>query len=282
MLTTTTIRLLQPDDLDAAVSVLNREPVNNVIVASRLRVAGLDSRLLGGKMWGWYSGGTLRSLCYAGTNLVPICAGPTAVAAFADLARRNGRNNVSTIVGPAGPTARLWSLLEASWGPPRELRRHQPLMVTDSVPGGVRPDPLVRRVRRDEIDALMPACVAMFTEEVGVSPLAGGGGLHYQARMAELVSTGMVFARFEGGRVIFKAEIGAVTDRVCQLQGVWVTPERRGQGLSVPALATVLRCALRDVAPAVSLYVNDYNRAARAAYRRVGFTEVGAFMSVLF
>ena len=205
-----------------------------------------------------------------------------AVAAFADLARRNGRNNVSTIVGPAGPTARLWSLLEASWGPPRELRRHQPLMVTDSVPGGVRPDPLVRRVRRDEIDALMPACVAMFTEEVGVSPLAGGGGLHYQARMAELVSTGMVFARFEGGRVIFKAEIGAVTDRVCQLQGVWVTPERRGQGLSVPALATVLRCALRDVAPAVSLYVNDYNRAARAAYRRVGFTEVGAFMSVLF
>jgi predicted GNAT family acetyltransferase len=32
----------------------------------------------------------------------------------------------------------------------------------------------------------------------------------------------------------------------------------------------------------VSLYVNDFNRPARAAYGRVGFAEVGSFMSVLF
>jgi uncharacterized protein len=30
------------------------------------------------------------------------------------------------------------------------------------------------------------------------------------------------------------------------------------------------------------LYVNDFNAPARAAYRRVGFGEVGTFMSVLF
>jgi len=33
----------------------------------------------------------------------------------------------------------------------------------------------------------------------------------------------------------------------------------------------------------VSLYVNDFNApGARAAYRRVGFTETGQLMSVLF
>jgi uncharacterized protein len=32
----------------------------------------------------------------------------------------------------------------------------------------------------------------------------------------------------------------------------------------------------------VSLYVNDFNLPARAAYKRVGFAEVGTFMSVLF
>jgi predicted GNAT family acetyltransferase len=32
----------------------------------------------------------------------------------------------------------------------------------------------------------------------------------------------------------------------------------------------------------VSLYVNDYNTKALAAYRRVGFREVGSFATVLF
>jgi predicted GNAT family acetyltransferase len=32
----------------------------------------------------------------------------------------------------------------------------------------------------------------------------------------------------------------------------------------------------------VTLYVNEFNQPARAAYRRTGFTEVGRFMSVLF
>lgn len=47
-------------------------------------------------------------------------------------------------------------------------------------------------------------------------------------------------------------------------------------------MAAVLRYALQDVAPVVSLYVNDYNTPARRAYSRVGFQESGAFMSVLF
>lgn len=281
MLTTTTAKVLEAGELDAALEVLDRDPVSNAFVASRVNVAGLDPWRLGGEMWGWYSGGRLTSLCYAGANLVPICAGPEAIRAFAERARRAGRR-CSSIVGPAEPTTELWSLLEPSWGPAREIRGRQPLMTTRALPADITPDPLVRRVRRDEMDVIMPACVAMFTEEVGVSPLAGDGGLLYQARVAELVTAGRSFARIENGRVVFKAEIGAVTRHACQIQGVWVAPEYRGQGLSEAGMAAVLHYALRDVAPVASLYVNDFNAPARASYRRVGFTEVGAFMSVLF
>jgi uncharacterized protein len=281
MLTHSTARVLEPGDLDAALAVLDRDPVANAFVTSRVNIAGLDPWRLGGEMWGWYSGGRLTSLCYAGANLVPICATPEAVRAFAERARRAGRR-CSSIVGPAEATAGLWAQLEPYWGPAREIRAHQPLMTTRALPADVVPDPQVRRVRRDEMDVIMPACVAMFTEEVGVSPLAGDGGLLYQARVAELVSTGRAFARIEDGQVVFKAEIGAVTRHSCQIQGVWVAPAHRGRGLSETGMAAVLHYALHDVAPVVSLYVNDFNVPARAAYRRVGFSEVGAFMSVLF
>ncbi|MFE2209235.1 MULTISPECIES: GNAT family N-acetyltransferase [Streptomyces] len=281
MLTQTTTRVLEPSDLGAALAILESEPVANAFVTSRVQVAGLDPWRLGGEMWGWYADGRLRSLCYSGANLVPICAGPEAVRAFADRARRAGRR-CSSIVGPAEPTTQLWRLLEPTWGPAREVRGNQPLMVTESPAADVTPDPLVRRIRKDEMEVLMPACVAMFTEEVGISPLAGDGGLLYQARVAELISTGRSFARIDDGKVVFKAEIGAATPQACQIQGVWVAPEHRGKGLSETGMAAVLRYALADVAPVVSLYVNDYNTPARKAYQRVGFREVGAFMSVLF
>jgi predicted GNAT family acetyltransferase len=280
VLTQTTTRVLEPRDLGAALAILESEPVVNAFVTARVQIAGLDPWRLGGEMWGWYADGRLRSLCYSGANLVPICATPEAVRAFADRARRAGRR-CSSIVGPADAATQLWRLLEPTWGPARDVRLRQPLMIAERVPDDITPDPYVRRITKDEVGVIMPACVAMFTEEVGISPMAGDGGMLYQARVTELVGAGRAFAHIHDGKVVFKAEIGAATSKACQIQGVWVAPEFRGRGLSETGMAAVLRYAL-DVAPVVSLYVNDYNTAARAAYRRVGFREVGAFMSVLF
>ena len=107
------------------------------------------------------------------------------------------------------------------------------------------PDPELRRVRPSELDVLLPASIAMFTEEVGVSPLGPDGGVAYRARVAELIALGRAFARIEDGQVMFKAEIGAVTPHACQVQGVWVRPELRGQGLAVAGMAAVVNEALR-------------------------------------
>jgi predicted GNAT family acetyltransferase len=134
----------------------------------------------------------------------------------------------------------------------------------------------------EDFDLVYPACVAMFTEEVGVSPSGGDGGVLYRARVAELIRAGRSFARIENGQVVFKAEIGAVTPYACQVQGVWVHPDVRGRGFSVHGMAGVVSESLRTFAPIVSLYVNDYNTRARAAYQRVGFTDIDTFMSVLF
>jgi uncharacterized protein len=274
------VRLLDERDRGAVLAICDRDPVANVFVSSRVRALGLEPGRLGAQMWGHAPGGRLESLCYSGANLVPVAATPDAVAAFADRALRQGRR-CSSVVGPAADIQPLWALLRPQWGPAREIRPVQPVMATAGPPL-VPPDPLVRRVRPDEIDILWPACVAMFTEEVGVSPLTGDGGASYRARLEQLIRAGRAFARIEAGRVIFKAEVGAVTPQACQIQGVWVRPEYRGQGLAAPGMATVVVEAARSFAPLVTLYVNEYNQPARAAYLRAGFTEVGRFMSVLF
>jgi hypothetical protein len=274
------VRVLDDRDLAAARDLLDRDPVANVFVAARLDSVGLDPWRLGAEVWAHVAGGKLLALCYAGANLVPVGADAEACRVFADKARRQGRR-CSSIVGPADQVGMLWALLEPAWGPARDVRANQPLMAT-SDPPKVAPDPLVRRVTASEIDVLYPACVAMFTEEVGVSPSNGDGGALYRARVAELIAQGRAFARIEDGRVVFKAEVGAATSLACQIQGVWVDPGLRGRGLANGGMAAVVQQAQADIAPVVSLYVNDFNTAARAAYKKVGFAEVGTFMSVLF
>ncbi len=274
------VRVLDDRDLDEVLALCDRDPAVNVFVSSRVRSGGLDPRTLGAQMWGYYSGRRLESLCYAGANLVPVDATAPAIRAFAERARKQGRR-CSSLVGPVAAVKDLWALLRPYWGPARAIRWAQPLMTISARPQ-VAPDFAVRQVRLSELGILLPACVAMFTEEVGVSPAGGDGGAMYRARVTELIVSGRAFARIEDGRVIFKAEVGAVAPLACQVQGVWVNPRLRGRGLAAPGMAAVVTAAQRMFAPLVTLYVNDFNSPARAAYQRTGFTEVGTFMSVLF
>lgn len=281
MLDTFPARVLGVDDIPAANLIASRDPVANVFVLSRLAMRGAGARSAG-ELWGHEVGGELRALCFSGANLVPVEADERAIAAFAERAASAPRR-CSSIVGRAEQVLDFWDRVEPSWGPAREVRARQPLLAIDAgVETAIAPDPQVRFAGSDDLAALVPACVAMFTEEVGVSPLQVDGGALYRARVRELVEARRAYLRIEDGEVVFKAEVGAAVRGVCQIQGVWVNPKFRGRGLGATGMAAVVELARRHVAPVVSLYVNDYNLAAQAVYRRVGFRQVGTFCSVLF
>lgn len=274
------LRVLDRHDVDEAIAVCTRDIVGNLFVAARLVSTGIQPRSGVGDLWGYYSGGQLRSLCWSGANLVPVEADEEAIEAFAARARRHGRQ-CSSLVGPAEAVLSLWSRLAPYWGPAREVRPDQPLMSLDGPPL-VPADPQVRRSRMDELDVVVPACVAMFTEEVGYSPVAADGGALYHAQVASLVSAGRSLVRMEDGDVLFKAELGSVTPWAVQVQGVWVDPRRRGQGVAAPGMAAVVDVVRAEIAPVVSLYVNGFNTRAIRTYERVGFRQVGTFATVLF
>ena len=274
------VKVLGASDLDAFQRLASRDPVINVFATHRARVTNLEPRWLGGEVWGRFDGGELRSACHVGANLVPVQADPDDARAFAERALA-GPRTATTIVGPIEPVRAIWDVLAEAWGTPRDQRWDQPHLEISADPRVV-PDPLVRRTTLAEADVLYPACVAMYTEEVGVSPEAFGGADFYRTRVRNLIARGWSFARLEEGEVVFKAEVACLSPYAAQVQGVYVAPDRRGRGIGSAGMAAVVAAIRADLAPVVSLYVNDYNMAARRIYERVGFRQTATFATVMF
>ncbi|MCW2832643.1 MAG: GCN5-related N-acetyltransferase [Nocardioides sp.] len=282
MLTTRAhVRLLGPDDRDEFLALAAEDPVVNVFADYRARVTNLEPRGLGGERWGRFAGDRLVAGCHMGANLVPVQCTADDVTCFAEPALARVRST-ATIVGPHPVVAALWQAVGERWTAPREMRWRQPHLQIDRDPD-VPADPEVRQTTPADLARLYPACVAMYTEEVGVSPETAGGKDLYRARVQQLIARGWSFARFDDeGRVIFKAEVACATPYAAQVQGVYVHPDRRGEGLAVGGMAAVVALVRERIAPTVSLYVNEWNAPARAAYERVGFTETTRLSTLMF
>ncbi|WP_062297238.1 GNAT family N-acetyltransferase [Demequina maris] len=290
---------LQRRDLDAAIALARRDPVAHVVPLMHLETAR-GSGIMTGSLWGVRRRSGLHSslvgLVWNGANLSAVLPegddedqdslrAEVAAGAIARLTRP------AALVGPADVTLDLWGRVEPWWGPAREVRARQVSMAIDHEPrrvAGIDASGLdleaVRRATLDDYDLLLPACVHMFIGEVGYDPMRHGRA-GYEERLRYLVRAGRSYVQMgvvDGTRqVVFKAEVGALGGDVAQLQGVWVHPDLRGRGLARAGLGAVIDAVRVQLAPTVSLYVNDFNPVAIRAYDAVGFREVGTFATVM-
>ncbi|MDR2348974.1 MAG: GNAT family N-acetyltransferase, partial [Bifidobacteriaceae bacterium] len=220
------------------------------------------------------------SLAWAGGNIIPVGADDLAARAFAQMAQAQGRRCAS-IVGQAGAVAVIWDSLRQAWPPPRSIRPTQPCLALTGQPL-VAADPLVEVATMDMLEALVPACRAMFTEELGFEP--PGSAQDYRAHVAAQTGKGNILVRLSPGRdrVVFKAELGSVCGPWVQVQGVWTDPAWRGRGIAKAGMAAVVRQARSRALPNVCLYVNHFNAPALAVYQAVGFRQVSTWATVMF
>ncbi|MDR3202203.1 MAG: GNAT family N-acetyltransferase [Bifidobacteriaceae bacterium] len=165
-------------------------------VLAGARIAEL---LAGPGGWGevWASGapGDLRAICWFGGAMIPVAMGPEHCGALAAAARTRSRGCAS-IVGDAATVLGVWSTLSRWWPRPREVRPDQPLLELAGAPRWT-PDPEVRRARPEELDSVLPASVAMFTEELGFPPAAEATA--YRRRVIDLIARGHTYVRFAPG-----------------------------------------------------------------------------------
>lgn len=275
------VLVLGDEHRPALTRLVDAEPLVNAMASARLRaVRSLVPARFGATPLGVPGDGPLRAAAFHGANLVPIGGDgdtwPALAAHLGELPR-----GCNSIVGRADAVTALWSELRPSWGPARAVRRSQPLLVRDRT-GGLADDERLRILGVHEIEHYLPAAAAMFTEELGVSPTTAATAPAYRRRAEHLLRGGRAFGILDRhGAVQFKADIGALTPHTCQIQGVWVRPDVRGRGLGATGMAAVLVRAL-SLAPSVSLYVNDFNVAARGLYAKLGMVQVAELSTVLF
>jgi hypothetical protein len=274
------IRLLGVDDVDQALDLCARDPAANVFVASRILDGGLRPGSTAAH--GYFEGGRLEAFVWSFANIVPVGTGPDSWSPLAAQVKRARRRSAS-FLGPRDQVLGLWRETGSVFPQPRSMRSEQPLMATRTPPSrlGFAIDERVRPARLDEVDLVLPAAEHMFTHEIGYRPYTGSPAV-YRDSIRRLIDQGRTYVVVEHGRVVFKADIGSVAFDTCQIQGVWLAPHLRGQGLAAGYMASVVEQTMTDHAPFVTLYVNDFNVAAIATYARIGMTRVGTFATILF
>lgn len=276
-------------------SQLTLNPCENVYLLALLNVTGTaQTGSPGGTLYGIFDGDRPVAAYWVGGNIIPVSATPATNEVLARKLNADGRSSCS-LIGRREVIMDLDSRL--NWGRPRGVRDRQPLLAISSDPL-VDPDSDVSLATVDQLPTVFPASVDMFTKEVGFSPVEGGES-SYLARVRGIIRGGNCFVRVDtrlpqGGpaprwpatdraeQVLFKADIGIRSPRIVQVQGVWVHPEVRNQGLGAAGMAAVVAQTRAAGHPTVSLYANDYNEAALRMYRRVGFDQVGTFATVMY
>lgn len=269
------LRLLSDDDFRGALEFLQRDPLINVYLISRL----LEERTLAGTQIAVVRlNGAIVLIASLATNIV-LAGDPSlsdditepAVALIGDRVLTR-MLPVRAIISPAHLVEALWNGLRNRISPPTVVRLNQPVYALRSRPD--YPDlSLARFATARDLAALVPACAAMHKEEVGIDPLERDAQ-GYRERIRELVDKKRSIVRIVDGAIASKCEFSAITNDAVQLMGVWTHPAYRRRGLSREVLREVCGHVSRK-GKAVTLFVNDFNRPAIGLYESLGFEKIG-------
>jgi hypothetical protein len=258
----------------AALEYLSRSPYLNVFISHVLLHDVLPAR---NNVTVAVANGRVCGVAYFGRQFA-IAAEQAAIEPFGEHAKR--RRGERMIVGPRDTVRRFWSSVRGWHVAPRLVRDRQLVMMLDR--GRLRPyerRAVVRHARSDEWNAVADGSAEMIRQELAYDPRRASP--EFTEGIRAMIERKLWWVGRSNGRLCFFCNVGPWCERTLQLQGIWTPPDLRGRGLATASLAAICD-RLLEVSPTLSLYVNDFNDAAIALYRRVGFEHVGDFQTILF
>jgi uncharacterized protein len=246
---------------------LAERPLHTVYLAGFVRDNGVVSPLNRGSFYGYRnSNGRLEGVALIGHATLFEARSDEALAAFAGIAQKSSRTHM--LLGEMDKVEHFWSLYGEGGQAPRLMCRE--LLFEQKFPVVVRkPVQGLRRATLRDLEMLLPVQAAMAFEESGVNPIEKDPN-GFRLRCARRIEQGRVWVLIENGQLIFKADIISDTPEVVYLEGIYVAPEERGQGVGRRCLSQLTRNLLART-KTVSLLVNEQNETASAFYLKAGF-----------
>lgn len=247
---------------------LKIRPVHTVVMTSFIQDNGMESASNRGVFYGYRNAsGALEGVALIGHTTLVEARSEDSLTAFALIARQS--ETPLHIVMSDGETAeRFWKRYT---GDNRKAR----LVCTEllfelSFPFLVQECKWnVRLAEMSELEQIAVAHDEVAFIESGVSPMEKDreGFLKRCARRIEQKRT---FVVFEGDKLVFKADIVAETTETIYLEGIYVAPEMRGQGVGSSCLSN-LSLQLMERAENISLLTNVEFKGAHASFAKAGF-----------
>lgn len=128
----------------------------------------------------------------------------------------------------------------------------------------------LRRATTEELEQVTTVHAEMAAEETGVNPLkvdpAG-----FRDRCARRIQQGRVWVSMKDNQLMFKADVISDLPEVTYLEGLYVSPEKRGNGFGASCVRQLTNNLLTH-SRSVCLLAKDHNSAAHDCYRKAGYT----------
>jgi GNAT superfamily N-acetyltransferase len=220
------IRPLDNGHKAEVLSFLAARPLHTFIKTSWIYDNGLTSSFNRGTFYGYRDPkGRLEGVALIGHITLFETQADSAVAAFAQLTQ--SCRSAHAVLSEENKISQFIAYYQKGGTTPRLVCRE--LLLEKRTVENLNKVDSLRPARSEELDWVVPIHAQTAFEESGINPLdvdpAG-----FRERCARRIKQGRVWVAIEDERIKFKADIVSDTPNVVYVEGVYVSPEHRGNG----------------------------------------------------
>ena len=261
-----------------ALSFLSGRPLDNVIMSGFIRDNGVVSAQNRGQFYGCRnSAGALEGVALIGHGMLFDARSEAATESFAHLARQSSKSYL--LMGESEQVKRFWHYYAPDGGRPRLQR--DVLLLEQRLPfDGCESMHGLRHATPGDLEEVAALHSEMIGEETGDDPMRTDRE-GFLRRCLRRIEQGRTWALFDGGRIVYKADIIAQTPEAAYVEGICVHPGERRKGYGRRGLIEMGRQLLGQT-KAICLFVDERNRRGQEFYFSIGYTCVSRYHILYF